>query len=80
VPLLFHLFGDDYRFIDKRYITDSKRFFLLLFFLVSILWEWVSPGKAPKPVKLSVRTSAWRVMDIRALIQKLDDESKQRND
>ncbi len=33
-------------------------------------------GKAPKPVKLSVRTSAWRVMDIRALIQKLDNESE----
>ncbi len=44
----------------------------------STWWEWVSVGKAPKPVKLSVRTSAWRVMDIRALIHKLDQESEKK--
>jgi prophage regulatory protein len=42
----------------------------------STWWDWVAIGKAPKPVKLSVRTSAWRVMDIRELIKKLDEESE----
>jgi len=32
---------------------------------------WVKIGKAPKPVKLGARTTAWRVEDIRALIGKL---------
>lgn len=30
--------------------------------------NWVKAGKAPKPVKLSERTTAWRVGDIRAFI------------
>lgn len=35
-------------------------------------WErWVNEGKAPKPVKLSERVTAWKVSDIRELIQKL---------
>lgn len=34
----------------------------------STWWNWVKSGKAPKPVKLAVRTTAWRVEDIRALI------------
>ncbi len=33
---------------------------------------WVASGKAPKPVKLGPRISAWRVMDIRELIAKLE--------
>ena len=31
----------------------------------------VKSGKYPKPVKLSERTTAWRVEDIRALIERL---------
>ncbi|MFZ2171739.1 MAG: AlpA family phage regulatory protein [Methylococcaceae bacterium] len=31
----------------------------------------VKSGKYPKPVKLGERTTAWRVSDIRALIEKL---------
>ncbi|MDI1278516.1 AlpA family transcriptional regulator [Methylobacter sp.] len=31
----------------------------------------VKSGKYPKPVKLGVRTTAWRVEDIRSLIEKL---------
>lgn len=30
--------------------------------------SWVKAGKAPKPVKLSLRTSVWKVADIRAFI------------
>ncbi len=31
-------------------------------------WCGIKAGRFPKPVKLGVRTSAWRVEDIRALI------------
>lgn len=34
----------------------------------SAWWAGIKSGKYPKPVKLSARTSAWRVEDIRALI------------
>jgi hypothetical protein len=33
-------------------------------------WAWVAKGKAPKPVKLGPRTTAWRVEDIRAFIER----------
>jgi hypothetical protein len=32
-------------------------------------WEGVKSGEFPKPVKLSERVTAWRVEDIRALIE-----------
>jgi predicted DNA-binding transcriptional regulator AlpA len=32
-------------------------------------WRWVTDGKAPKPVKLSERVTAWRAEDIRALCE-----------
>jgi predicted DNA-binding transcriptional regulator AlpA len=32
-------------------------------------WQGVKSGRFPKPVKLGPRTTAWRVEDIRALIQ-----------
>ena len=38
----------------------------------STWWQWVRDGKAPKPVKLSVRTTAWRSADIEALIATLN--------
>jgi predicted DNA-binding transcriptional regulator AlpA len=34
----------------------------------STWWEGVRTGRFPKPVKLGPRTTAWRVEDIRALI------------
>lgn len=37
----------------------------------STWWEGVKTGRFPKPVKLGPRTTAWRVDDIRALIEKL---------
>ena len=32
-------------------------------------WEGVKSGRFPKPVKLGLRITAWRVEDIRALIK-----------
>jgi prophage regulatory protein len=36
----------------------------------STWWEGVKTGRFPKPVKLGPRTTAWRVEDIRALMEK----------
>jgi prophage regulatory protein len=36
----------------------------------STWWEGVKTGRFPKPIKLGPRTTAWRVEDIRALIEK----------
>lgn len=33
------------------------------------IWRWVKKGAIPKPVKLSVRTSAWNVGEIRNVLQ-----------
>ena len=38
----------------------------------SAFWAGVKAGKYPQPVKLSERTTAWRVEDIRALIASYD--------
>jgi prophage regulatory protein len=35
----------------------------------STWWAMVKSGKAPQPVKLGPRATAWRVSDIRALIE-----------
>lgn len=32
-------------------------------------WEGIKTGRFPKPVKLTERVTAWRVEDIRALIE-----------
>jgi prophage regulatory protein len=43
-------------------------------------WEdGVSSGKFPKPVKILPRTKAWRVADIKALIEKLSAEGNGRD-
>lgn len=36
----------------------------------STWWAGVKSGRFPKPVKLGPRTTAWRVEDIRALIER----------
>ena len=36
----------------------------------STWWAGVATGRFPRPVKLGERTSAWKVEDIRALIEK----------
>jgi prophage regulatory protein len=35
----------------------------------STWWAGIKSGRYPKPVKLSARISAWRVEDVRALIE-----------
>lgn len=37
----------------------------------STLWQWVREGKFPKPVKIGPRTTAWRVEDVRAYLEKV---------
>lgn len=37
----------------------------------STWWLGVKEGRYPQPVKLSTRTTAWRIEDIRALIEAL---------
>jgi predicted DNA-binding transcriptional regulator AlpA len=37
----------------------------------STWWSGVRSGRFPKPVKLGPRTTAWRVEDIRALIEQV---------
>lgn len=39
----------------------------------STLWRRIEEGVYPKPIKLSPRTTAWRVKDIRALIDSFDE-------
>jgi len=43
----------------------------------STWWAGVKEGRFPKPVKLGPRTTAWRVQDIRALIDKPDSSDRQ---
>ncbi len=38
----------------------------------STWWAGVKSGRFPKPVKLSARTTAWRVEDIRLMIEQHD--------
>lgn len=43
-------------------------------------WAGVKTGRFPKPLKLGPRTTAWRVSDIRALINDdVQNESKKNN-
>lgn len=37
----------------------------------STWWQWVRDGKAPAPVKLGPRTTAWRAEQIFALVKTL---------
>lgn len=37
----------------------------------TVWWEGVKTGRYPKGIKLSARTTAWRVEDVRELIQTL---------
>lgn len=41
----------------------------------SAWWEGCRSGLYPKPVKLDPRTTAWRVEDIRELMERINKES-----
>ncbi len=40
-------------------------------------WAGVASGQFPKPLKISSRVTGWRVEDIRALIQNLENTTEQ---
>ena len=42
----------------------------------SAWWEGCRSGLYPKPVKLGPRTTAWRVEDIRELMERINKESR----
>jgi len=46
----------------------------------STWWDLIRKGQAPKPVKLSRRCAAWKVADIRALIESRADISALKED
>jgi prophage regulatory protein len=37
----------------------------------STWWQGVRDGRFPKPIKIGARATAWRVDDIRALVERL---------
>jgi predicted DNA-binding transcriptional regulator AlpA len=37
----------------------------------STWWQGVKDGRFPKPIKIGAKTTAWRVEDIRALVDRL---------
>lgn len=39
----------------------------------STWWFWVASGKAPKPIKLGPRVTAWKAEEIRAFIELLSE-------
>lgn len=47
-------------------VSDILRFIPIA---ASTWWAWVKQGRAPAPIKLGPRTTAWRAEDIRALIE-----------
>ncbi len=40
----------------------------------STWWAGVKSGRFPKPVKLGPNTTAWRIEDIRQLLERLSDQ------
>ena len=42
----------------------------------STWWAGVKSGRFPKPVKLSIRCTAWRAEDIHELIQRLGEQAQ----
>jgi predicted DNA-binding transcriptional regulator AlpA len=40
----------------------------------STWWAKVKSGEYPKPVKLGIRTTAWRASDIQTLIENIDSQ------
>ena len=42
----------------------------------STWWKWVAEGKAPKPVKLGPRTTAWKADEVYELIAQLEEQGR----
>lgn len=48
------------------YIRQAKLIPTIIPVSSATWWRWVKSGKAPKPVKLGERVTAWRCEDVRA--------------
>lgn len=68
------------RMLETRFVLPETGFLRLSQVLTVIplgptcWWEGVKSGRFPKPIKLSVRCTAWKVEDIRALIKTLSEQ------
>ena len=56
---------------ETGYVRLSQIIPLIIPVSKSTWWAGVKSGRYPRPVKLSPRCTAWRVEDIKALIEKL---------
>lgn len=41
-------------------------------------WAGCKSGKYPKPIKIGPRTTAWRLSDINALLEKLNSQTEEK--
>lgn len=64
--------------IQTEQTTQIKTGFVRLPYILQTIpvgrstwWAWVKSGKAPKPVKLSDRVTAWKAQDIHEFVQRL---------
>lgn len=55
---------------ESGYVRQSQLIPWIFPFSPATLWRKVKAGTFPKPVKLGPRITAWRVEDIRSLIEK----------
>ena len=70
-PSAFDALPDSAFVRESQLVYSPKRpeFPAPLPFSAATLWRKVADGTFPKPVKLSVRVTAWRVADVRSFLQ-----------
>jgi prophage regulatory protein len=56
---------------ESGYVRQSQLIPSIFPFSSATLWRKVKAGTFPKPIKLGPRITAWRVEDIRDLIERL---------
>ena len=62
---------NDYDLNDRRYLRLNK--VLELIPVSRSTWYlWIQRGIAPQPKKLSIRVAAWKIQDIRILLEEID--------
>ena len=67
--------------IEKNYLPETgfvRITSILKIFPIgkSTWWQGVKDGRFPKPVKLGERTTAWKIEDIKALIESYSSSKK----
>ena len=67
--------------LTTEYMLSNPRAYMrvpaiIQFFSIgqSTWWKWVQEGKAPRPIKIGPRTSVWRISEILALADKLENQ------